>query len=192
MSESQKDTIARNILLLKYSANFKIIREGDPAVSFFLIKQGLVSEQNEESEEIRKLGPGEYFGEKSLLEENPKVSASVVVIEPTICFTLSRQSIIDIFGDKLLVTISRNNARIAINRSRTLKGLQQLQIEKIMKEIIITFHSKNEMIVEEFSDYEEVIFVCTGSVRNEETNKVTGMGRIWGEKYLKQENLMEK
>ncbi len=53
---------------------------------FFLIVAGSVSVVRD-GEELARLGPGEFFGELSLLDRQPRM-ASVVADEPTTCLAL--------------------------------------------------------------------------------------------------------
>jgi cGMP-dependent protein kinase len=43
MTNEQKDSIANNLITVKYSKGSNIVNEGDRADSFYMIKEGVVS-----------------------------------------------------------------------------------------------------------------------------------------------------
>jgi CRP/FNR family cyclic AMP-dependent transcriptional regulator len=67
-----------------------LTREGESGREFFVIVDGEVSVTKDGSE-IRKLGPGEFFGEIALLEDRPR-TATVKAATPLRFFVLTRQS----------------------------------------------------------------------------------------------------
>ncbi len=89
---------------VRYSAGDRIIQQGEPGNSFYMIRYGEVavsiSEQESPSrtggkskgweKEVTKLGAGKYFGEIALMEEHTMRTASVTASELTVCYTLDR------------------------------------------------------------------------------------------------------
>jgi CRP-like cAMP-binding protein len=67
------------------------MREGDLGREFFVIVEGDVS-VTKEGEEIRRLGPGDFFGEIALVYENARRTATVTATSPLRFFVLTRQS----------------------------------------------------------------------------------------------------
>jgi CRP/FNR family transcriptional regulator, cyclic AMP receptor protein len=67
-----------------------LTREGESGREFFVIIEGEVSVTKDGSE-IRKLGPGDFFGEIALLEDTPR-TATVTATMPLRFFVLTRQS----------------------------------------------------------------------------------------------------
>jgi CRP/FNR family cyclic AMP-dependent transcriptional regulator len=67
-----------------------LTREGESGREFFVIVDGEVSVTKDGSE-IRKLGPGDFFGEIALLEDTPR-TATVTATRPLRFFVLTRQS----------------------------------------------------------------------------------------------------
>ncbi|MGI0091371.1 MAG: Crp/Fnr family transcriptional regulator [Nitrososphaerales archaeon] len=63
-----------------------IEKEGDFAIAFYLITDGLV-EVRKGRKVLAKLGRGQYFGEMSLLDKQPR-SATVVSIATTTCLLM--------------------------------------------------------------------------------------------------------
>jgi CRP/FNR family cyclic AMP-dependent transcriptional regulator len=80
--------IARSMRERVYEPGAVIVRQGDPGLGFFLIREGRV-EVSHDDHTIREMGPGEFFGEMALLEERPR-SATVTARTRTTCLQLVR------------------------------------------------------------------------------------------------------
>jgi CRP-like cAMP-binding protein len=68
-----------------------LTREGDLGREFFVIVEGDVS-VTKDGEEIRTLGPGDFFGEIALVWEPARRTATVTAKSPLRFFVLTRQS----------------------------------------------------------------------------------------------------
>jgi CRP/FNR family transcriptional regulator, cyclic AMP receptor protein len=79
--------IAERAIEVEYPAERVIAREGDIGTGFFVIVSG-AAEVNRNGATIARLGPGEFFGELSVIDGMPRV-AQVVAIEPTVCLALA-------------------------------------------------------------------------------------------------------
>lgn len=64
-----------------------IVQKGEGGVGFYLILDGSV-EIRSSGTTLLKLGPGQFFGEMSVIDNQPR-SADVVAIEPSRCLILS-------------------------------------------------------------------------------------------------------
>ena len=74
----------------KYEIGDAIVRKGEGGVGFYLILEGAV-EIRSNGTILSKLGPGQFFGEMSVIDNQPR-SADVVAVEPTKCLVLSAWS----------------------------------------------------------------------------------------------------
>jgi CRP-like cAMP-binding protein len=78
----------------RYDRGEIVVREGDPSDSLHLVASGRltirISTSDGENATINLLGPGDYFGELSLLDGQPPVrSATIVALEPAETLSLS-------------------------------------------------------------------------------------------------------
>jgi CRP-like cAMP-binding protein len=79
--------VADRAVEVDFPANHVIARQGEIGTGFFLIVSGSVRVIRG-GEEVAVLGPGDFFGELSVLDGQPRV-AQVVAIEPTRCLGLA-------------------------------------------------------------------------------------------------------
>jgi len=84
LTDQELAVIEQRMVVRTYPKGAIIINEGEDAISLYVrITGGVkVSMNNEEGKEIilNSLGPGEYFGEMALIDDQPR-SASIVTIE---------------------------------------------------------------------------------------------------------------
>jgi CRP-like cAMP-binding protein len=67
-----------------------LTREGESGREFFVIIDGEVAVEKG-GNEIRRMGPGDFFGEIALIEDTPR-TATVTAVTPLRFFVLTRQS----------------------------------------------------------------------------------------------------
>eukprot|EP00112_Aurelia_sp_Birch-Aquarium-sp1_P006621 Seg1727.3 transcript_id=Seg1727.3/GoldUCD/mRNA.D3Y31 product="cGMP-dependent protein kinase egl-4" protein_id=Seg1727.3/GoldUCD/D3Y31 len=86
-----------------YPEDDYIVREGEKGNTFYIIKKGnvkvmqMISGQLE-PQEIRQLGAGDYFGEKSLLSEDVR-TASIIAMSPGVeCMVIERETFMSVMG----------------------------------------------------------------------------------------------
>ncbi|XP_078387176.1 cGMP-dependent protein kinase 2 [Cetorhinus maximus] len=82
-----------------YDKGDYIIREGEQGNTFFIIAKGKVRvtqtrDGDEDAQEIKTLGAGEYFGEKALISEDLRSANIIAVDDDTQCLVIDR----DIFN----------------------------------------------------------------------------------------------
>lgn len=86
--------LERTSSLRKYPKNTILFMEGDDNAQLFIIKSGLVCIHTDDNEGrqlvLNYMGPGEYFGELSLLDDKPR-SASASTVEDSMLMTISRE-----------------------------------------------------------------------------------------------------
>jgi len=80
-------TMAHSFVERSFDVGKVIEQEGDKGVSFYLIIDGSVDVKKGDKS-IAKLSKGQFFGELSLLDKQPR-SASIVALEPTRCLIMT-------------------------------------------------------------------------------------------------------
>ncbi len=79
--------IAARTVEVEFSAGHVIARQGEIGTGFFLVVSGRVRVVRD-GQEAASMGPGDFFGELSILDGKPRV-AQVVATEPTVCLALA-------------------------------------------------------------------------------------------------------
>ena len=85
--------VAQKMRKEKYPRGSEIVRQGALGDTFFIIRTGQVDVQREEDGTITTLSTlttGDYFGETSLLRDQPR-NATVVATQETVVYSLSKQ-----------------------------------------------------------------------------------------------------
>ena len=87
--------LTEHTLTRSYPANSILINEGDQTDSLYVIVEGEVKvyacDENGKEVILNILGPGEYFGELSLVDDQPR-SASVMTLAPTKAMIISKSN----------------------------------------------------------------------------------------------------
>ena len=93
----------------RFESGQTIVKKGEGGVGFYLILEGTV-EIRSEGKTLSNLGPGQFFGEMSVLDNQPR-SADVVTVQP------SRVLILTAWEFKGLIS---QNPRIAVKMMQEL------------------------------------------------------------------------
>ncbi|MCA9214214.1 MAG: ATP-binding cassette domain-containing protein [Planctomycetales bacterium] len=89
--------VADYMEIQQFAPGDTIIREGDEAKEFFVIRDGRVDVSTQKQGSVNQLDTGAFFGEVALMTDKPR-NATITAIEPTTCYVLSRdefQAVID-------------------------------------------------------------------------------------------------
>ncbi len=87
LDDRELQTIARELRERTFSAGETVTTEGRSGVGFFVIGDGQAT-VSIGGNEVRKLGPGDHFGEIALLTDAPR-SATIVADTELQCFGLT-------------------------------------------------------------------------------------------------------
>jgi CRP-like cAMP-binding protein len=87
LSPADLDAVGAAAIEVDFPADRVIAREGEIGTGFFIVVSGRVRVVRSGSL-VATLGPGEFFGELSVLDGGPRV-AQVVTAEPTTCLALA-------------------------------------------------------------------------------------------------------
>jgi len=91
LSKQELGELAKATEDLEVEEGKVLMREGDLGREFFVIVEGDVS-VTKDGDEIRSLGPGDFFGEIALIYEDARRTATVTAKSPLRFFVLTRQS----------------------------------------------------------------------------------------------------
>jgi CRP-like cAMP-binding protein len=112
LNDHQLTVLADAVSLITYAPNDTIIKKGDVGNIFFMIKTGSVlCTELSGSAKSQKLGAGDYFGERSLMTDEPR-AATVVAETACTVMALDRQDFEAILGDMKGLLESNLNLRI--------------------------------------------------------------------------------
>eukprot|EP00873_Tetraselmis_striata_P025622 jgi/Tetstr1/445886/TSEL_003524.t1 len=98
LDKEEKMRLVEALELKEYADGDIICYKGEPGDTFYLIKEGCVNIKMH-GQEVASLKPGDYFGEKSLLSDEPR-NADVVAEGYVVCHTLSRKVFQDLLGNR--------------------------------------------------------------------------------------------
>ena len=111
LSEKELKSMVRVSKERKFESGDTIVKKGEGGVGFYLILEGTV-EIRSDGNTLSKLGPGQFFGEMSVLDNQPR-SADVVTVQP------SRVLLLTAWEFKGLISA---NPRIALKMLQELVG----------------------------------------------------------------------
>ncbi len=87
MSKKELKTMSHSFVQRTFETGKVIEEEGSKGVSFYLIVDGNV-DVKKAGKSIAKLGKGQFFGELSILDKQPR-SATIEALEPTRCLIMT-------------------------------------------------------------------------------------------------------
>ena len=87
----------------KFNSGDAIVRKGEEAVGFYLVLDGAV-EIRSDGNTLSRLGPGQFFGEMSVVDAQPR-SADVVAVEPSRVLILSAWSFKSLVSDRPRIAV---------------------------------------------------------------------------------------
>lgn len=145
LPETAFQILARESQMRRYLPSEVIIRQDDPGMELFVVSTGTVSvsvmKAGNASVEVTRLGPGDYFGEMSLLLGDPRTT-SVTAISECELLVIGKQAFADAFAEspQITATISKTiaarrvelDSRLAQGTART---TQDDEVESLMMKI---------------------------------------------------------
>ena len=96
--------VADRTVEVDYGQGGVIVREGEIGTGFFVIVSGQVRVVRD-GETVSTLGPGEFFGELSVLDHRPR-NAQVAAVGPTTCLALASWDLEGVITDQPRVALS--------------------------------------------------------------------------------------
>jgi CRP/FNR family transcriptional regulator, cyclic AMP receptor protein len=108
--------VADRTVEVDYGQGGVIVREGEIGTGFFVIVSGQVRVVRD-GETVSTLGPGEFFGELSVLDHRPR-NAQVAATAPTTCLALASWDLEGVITEQPRVALSM--LRVLATRLRDL------------------------------------------------------------------------
>jgi CRP-like cAMP-binding protein len=112
-------TIAGSGREVSFEPGKRILKQGEPGLSFLLVLEGKVKIQKN-GKTVATTGPGGFFGEMTVFDDKPR-TADVVAMEETRCFGLTNWSFLPLL---------RRDPGIAIEIIKELVRRLRLQDQK--------------------------------------------------------------
>lgn len=108
LTEAQLDVLSTGSSRRSYAKGRTIVAEGEPSQSMFVLLSGRAKVQRSDSEGkeviIAMIGPGEFFGEMSLIDDEPR-SASVITLETCEFLSIRKESFAQILSQSTEVCL---------------------------------------------------------------------------------------
>lgn len=130
-------TLARIIDMLgqhHFQPDELVCKEGEAGRAMFLMRAGevVVVRHGEDGRRLKliRMGPGEFFGEMTLIDIQ-KRSASVVVVKPSLIYSLSNRDLFKLYQDDVAgyVMVLQNLSRELSRRLRVTNDRLQALVE---------------------------------------------------------------
>jgi CRP-like cAMP-binding protein len=138
LSEGALEDLAKKLQLVKLPAGSIIIKEGEPADSFYLVKDGevevLKSTKFGQSAKITNLKCGQEFGEMALLTCSTR-NSTITAVTDVVLFKLLKSDfdeIIELDSAFVNMLIDKIHDRAQYNRLKTLQPFALLEPEKML------------------------------------------------------------
>jgi len=88
LTDRQLRALAKYTKVVSFPAAARIVKQGEPGIALYILLRG-EAEVRQGNRVLGRLGAGQFFGEMTLLDEQPR-SADVIAVQPTECAVLSR------------------------------------------------------------------------------------------------------
>lgn len=186
LTASQKDQIAGVLIEQKFQKGQEIVKENDPASSFYIIKTGSVSIMKD-GKEVRQLKAGDSFGENALLHGNQTRACSCIAAQESKCLALGRDQLTKLLGDKVEIIIYRNILKWALEKAEGFKDLSKSQKEKLLDSLLVTPKQEKEVIIAKGQKKKaNLIVVLDGELIGKQNT--AGKGTLFGETAIYQQS----
>jgi small-conductance mechanosensitive channel/CRP-like cAMP-binding protein len=151
LSDTERRQLASGCQLQLFAAREDVVRQGDPGHSLFFIKSGKVGVYLDQKDRKRvclcELGPGQFFGERSLLTGENR-SATVSAVTDAALVELGKEAFRNVLQEKpdmaeylgkLLASRDRDREERAAGAGAATPGEQEKQKSRQFMSKILTF-----------------------------------------------------
>ena len=188
LDNNKLNALANGLISCSFEHNQKILYKGDIGQSIYIIKSGKVKCVNGE-QEVRFLGPKDYFGEGAILF-NMNRSLTIIVEELTECYQLSETILIETLGKDFKQEIISSISKNAFNNSQIMKIFTNpFYFQKIIENCTIKSYEDYETIIKKDEDEnakKKLYVLLSGNLIEKETNDiVASRGELYGDALIK-------
>ena len=144
LSESQYDVLATGSTRRSFPRNRTIVSEGEPSQSLYILLSGRAKVQRSDAEGkeviLAMIGPGEFFGEMSLIDDAPR-SASVITVEPCDFISIQKDSFKSMLAQSpdLAMQIMRGLVRRLREADKKIETLALLDVYGRVARVLLDF-----------------------------------------------------
>jgi cGMP-dependent protein kinase len=147
MTEQQKESVASILITESYSPGQIIVSEGDPANSYYIIKEGTVA-ISIGGKHIKRMKELETFGEQALMADSSERKTTVTAETEVTCISLGRDALSGILGDKISVIINQNKVRWALDNCELVRASPASALDKLAQSAKTLPFEKGGLVVE--------------------------------------------
>lgn len=137
--------MANVLIQQKYHRGDKIVIQGDPASSFYILKSGTAN-VIVNNQQTGTLTTGGYFGEAALISSSQLRNATIAADSDCTVLALGRDSIKGILGQSIHIIVYRNRIASFLSNSQIFSQLDNLSIERIIDSLEILKVLKDQII----------------------------------------------
>jgi CRP/FNR family cyclic AMP-dependent transcriptional regulator len=161
-----------------YKKNTIVINEGDETDSLYVILAGRVkvflSGEDGREAVLNHQGPGEYFGEMSLIDRQPR-AASVMTVEPSRFMIISRGDFMRCLG---------NNPEIALNLIKPMTSRIRMLAQNVSNLALLDVYGRVARTLLQNATEEDGV-LKTGKLTQQEIANMVGASRAMVSRILK-------
>jgi cGMP-dependent protein kinase len=158
------DALSRFAALERYHPGETIVSEGESGALLYFIQRGdaVVTVQDQE---IRRLHPGECFGEQALLYDGIR-TATVTAVSELYVEAVPKQVLYRLFGPNLDNFIYTNTGRIALDKCPAFHKLSTSDKEKLIECMFIVTFGYDEVVIAAGTEHAAaLVVVLNGALR---------------------------
>lgn len=175
LKDAQLIQLGKEMILERYRSGQVIVKQGEDALAFFLIKSGRVNIKRNEKL-LATFTEGAYFGENAFCQKIAKRNASVIAETQVECYSISRSSLFEILGGEIATVISKNQLRDVLSKHQYLKNLTNEQLEYLMQNLKTVMFEEQSVIFNKNTCYDKLVIVLQGFIINSKFKDVNIIG----------------
>jgi CRP/FNR family transcriptional regulator, cyclic AMP receptor protein len=179
LTDAQYDLLAAGSTRRNFPKGRMMVAEGEPSQSLYILLSGRAKVQRSDSEGkeviLAVLGPGEFFGEMSLIDDAPR-SASVITLESCDFMAINKESF------KAMISQSTEMClQIMKGLVKRLRGADQ----KIETLALLDVYGRVARVLLDFSESVDGERVVKGKLPRQEIAKMIGASREMVSRVMK-------